>query len=277
LRVISAYFDDSGTHDTSEIVVVAGVLASEGRLRGLEWAWNRELSRPIDGHKPPLKRFHMTECNSSTGEYAGWKRTETDYHCSLLRQAMIDSDVSAYGVATSRKDWDELVTGPVRDIMGTAEGFCIRNCFVRCTGWADRYSYDPEMRFVFDNRPSPVIRDAGTVYDAFRRFVMSRELTGITFENSTQTVLLQVADMIAWELYQHAKDIMAEKKNFPPRRSGFRHLAREIKFEGQIADKDSISEMSRQVWSKKDPGVLNQIADHFRNFDPKNPDYSRLS
>jgi hypothetical protein len=70
---------------------------------------------------------------------------------------------------------------------------------------------------------------------------------------------------------------MAEKKNFPPRRSGFRHLAREIKFEGQIADKDSISEMSRQVWSKKDPGVLNQIADHFRNFDPKNPDYSRLS
>ena len=190
---------------------------------------------------------------------------------------MIDSDVSAYGVATSRKDWDELVTGPMRDIMGTAEGFCIRNCFVRCTNWADRYSYDPQMRFIFDNRPSPVIRDAGTVYDAFRRFVTSRELTGITFENSTQTVLLQAADMIAWELYQHAKDILAEGRNFPPKRAGFRHLAREIKFEGQIADRNSIKVMWDEVWSKKDSEQIVQIAEHFKNFDPNNPDYSALS
>lgn len=246
-------------------------------MRGLEWAWKNELSRPIDGHKPPLKRFHMTECNSSMGEYAGWTRTETDYHCHLLRKALIDSDVSAYGVATARKDWDELVTGPMRDIMGTAEGFCIRNCFVRCTLWADRYSYDSQMRFVFDNRPSPVIRDAGTVYDAYRRFVTARELTGISFENSTAPVLLQAADMIAWELYTHAKEVLAEGKNFVPRRDGFRKLARDMKFDGQIADRNSISEMWRQVWSKKDPAELDQIASHFRNFDPSNPDYSHLS
>lgn len=274
--MISAYFDDSGTHGSSDIVIVAGILGSEGRLRGLESHWKRQLANPLDGMKPALKRFHMTECHNSTGEYAGWSRTETDYLCQLLRAEIIDSGVSAYGVATSRKDWEELVTGPMKDIMGTAEGFCIRNCFVRAVAWADRYSYDPEMRFVFDNRPSPVIRDAAAVYDAYRRFVENRTIAGVSFENSTGTVLLQAADMIAWEMYQHAKEVLAEGNNFPPRRKGFRDLARSIQFDGQIADRDSIKEMWDKLWSKKDPAELDQIAAHFRLFDPENPDYSHL-
>ncbi len=77
-------------------------------------------------------------------------------------------------------------------------------------------------------------------------------------------------------MYQHAKDVFAEGNNFPPRRQGFRDLAREIKFDGQIADRDSIKEMWDKVWSKKDPAELNQIATHFRLFDPENPDYSHL-
>ena len=105
--MISAYFDDSGTHEASDVVVVAGVLATEGRLDCLERGWKRELARPIEGRKRPLKRFHMANCFASRGEYLGWTRAETDFHCHLLRELMIGNDVSAYGVACSRKDYDE--------------------------------------------------------------------------------------------------------------------------------------------------------------------------
>src|SRR4051812_31859039 len=70
--MISAYFDDSGTHTTSEVVVVAGILATEGRLTLLERGWKRELEKPIEGRKGSLKRFHMTDCFNSTGEYMRW-------------------------------------------------------------------------------------------------------------------------------------------------------------------------------------------------------------
>src|SRR6266404_6185001 len=105
----------------------------------------------------------------------------------------------------------------MKDIMGTAEGFCIRNCFVRAVMWADRNSYDPEMRLVFDNRPSPAIRDAAAAYDAYRRFVENRKMAGVRFETSTPPVLLQAADVLAREMYEHAKDVFGEGNYFPPR------------------------------------------------------------
>jgi hypothetical protein len=274
--MISAHFDDSGTHTASDVVVVAGVLATEGRLACLERGWKRELEKPIEGRKRSLKRFHMTDCFNGNGEYAGWSRTETDYHCHLLHELMIGNDISAYGVACSRKDYDEFVTGDLRDILGTPEGFCIRNCFVRSLAWMDRTVFDPEVRFIFDNRTPSVMRDAKAVYDAYERIIGVENLRGISFESSSSTALLQAADLVAWEFYQHAKDVLAEG-NIPIKRAGFRRIARAIKFDGQIADRNSIEEMWENVWKDKDPKMLKQVGAHFRMFDPENPDYSYLS
>jgi uncharacterized protein DUF3800 len=274
--MISAYFDDSGTHTASDVIVVAGVLATEGRLELLERGWKRELANPIEGRKRPLKRFHMTDCFSSRGEYAGWSRTETDYHCRLLRELMIGNDISAYGVACSRKDYDEFIRGDLRDVLGTPEGFCIRNCFVRSLAWMDRTVYDPEIRFVFDDRPTPVKHDAAAAYDAYERIIGIKNLRGISFEGSLSTILLQAADLVAWEFYQHAKDVLAEGQ-IPIKRGGFNNLAREIKFDGQIADRRSIEDMWENVWKDKDPEMLRQVGAHFRMFDPDDPDYSYLS
>ena len=65
--MLSAYFDDSGTHDQSQIVLLAGVFGTEAEMTSLEWLWRQELDRPIDGTKPPIKRFHMTDCQGSRG------------------------------------------------------------------------------------------------------------------------------------------------------------------------------------------------------------------
>ena len=140
----------------------------------------------------------------------------------------------------------------------------------------DRTVFDPEIRFVFDNRPSPVKRDAGTAYDAYERIIGIQHLRSISFEGSLNTVLLQAADLVAWELYQHAKNVLAEGP-VPIKRTGFRHLAKAIKFDGQITDRNSIEQMWENVWKDKDPAMLKQVGAHFRMFDPRNPDYSYLS
>ena len=104
--MIRAYFDDSGTHDASEIVSVTGLFGTPGCMDGLDRSWKKHLERPLDGAKPPLKRFHMYEFQNSMGEFAGWSRTETDYFCHQLRQTIIDFDVSGYSIACARNDWD---------------------------------------------------------------------------------------------------------------------------------------------------------------------------
>jgi len=275
LGMLRTYFDDSGTHGASEIVLVAGLLGTEGRLDGLDRNWKKHLERPLDGTKPPLKRFHMYDCQNSLGEFAGWSRTETDYFCHQLRQTIIDSGVSAYGAACVRKDWDELVTGDLRPILGTAEGFCIRNCFVRAIAWAQRNTFDPKMTFIFDNRPSQVKRDANVVFDSFQKATAEPSIVGVAFLSSYEIRPLQAADMLAWELYQHSHAILREGLEVP-QRSEFAHLTKNMAFVAQFAERKAIEDIVA-LWGKEDPEILRQVANHFTFFDPEQPGYSYLS
>jgi hypothetical protein len=95
-------------------------------------------------------------------------RTETDYFCSQLATEITNSGVAAYGFACARKDWDDLVTGDVRAILGDPEEFCVRNCFVRSCGWAQTNTFDPQMTFVFDDRPHKQ-RENKVVFDVYQK------------------------------------------------------------------------------------------------------------
>jgi len=266
IAMLGAYFDDSGTHDHSDIVVVAGIFGTGWQITSLERVWRSHLERPL-GYMRPLRRFHMTECHESRGEFLGWKRTETDYFCHQLRSAMIESHVAAYGIACARKDWDDLVSGDMQAILGSPEGLCIRNVFVRCLGYLQAQYFDPQVTFVFDNRPSTTVRDAKVVFETFQSWVQEPKLMGIEFSSSFNVLPLQAADMVAWEIYQHAKDIFVHGLEVPTRKE-LLHLSRNIDFSAQIARRDSIQRIVEH-WRKEDTAELKQIADYFTAYNPK--------
>jgi len=211
--MLRAFFDDSGTHTggrdgPSKVVAVAGIFGTEGELRGLEAEWQKHLDFPLCGRKQKLSRFHMTECQASDGEFAGWSRTETDYFCHQLGTTIVESGVGAYGMACSRQDWDELIVGDVRAAMGDAEGNCVRNCFLKATGWAQKYTCDPQMMFIFDDRPARQ-RENKVVFNVFQTQAMPPpELVGVFFSTSHKLLPLQAADLIAWEFYRYATDTL---------------------------------------------------------------------
>ena len=153
LAMLKANFDDSGTHGSSEVVIVAGIMGTESELRTLENLWREHLVRPLCGTKPPIQEFHAAECADSRGEFAGWKRTETDYFRHQLREVIIKSHVSGYGFACVRKDWDDEIQGDLRKVFGDPEGYAITNCFVRALRWANNFTFDQEISFVFDKKP----------------------------------------------------------------------------------------------------------------------------
>ncbi len=270
LAMLRAYFDDSGTHDRSKVVLLAGVFGTEWELTSLQRLWQKHLDQPLCGSKPPLKRFHMSDCHDSRGEFEGWTRTETDYFCHQLQTAIIDSGVAAYGMACARKDWDDLVTGDMRAILGDPEGFCVRNCFVKTIEWAKANTFDPEMTFIFDDRPHRQ-RENKVVFDAFKRQTPYPHLVGIAFMTSHKIIPLQAADMIAWEMYQHANDILIEGLRAPRRKQMLQlgmQLGPGIRLVGQIALRERIG-MILDFWKQRvGPEQLKAVADHFMTFDP---------
>jgi hypothetical protein len=281
LPMLRPHFDDSGTHSggrsgPSKIVLVAGVFGTEARLDSLDRNWRAIIADPIEGMRPPLKRFHAYDCDNMLGEFLGWSRTETDYLTHKLRRAIIEADVAAYGIAISRKDWDEIVTGDVRGFLGDAEAYCISQCFVRTLRWANENTFDPHITFVFDNRTPEVERRAKTIGDAFQRHILRPKIIGTAFLSSTKIALLQVADLLAWEIYRHANDILKMGLIFP-RREQMNHLTRNIRFIAQIGRRQQIARLVRYIKRKNPPERIREMAHHFATFDPENPDYSYLS
>jgi hypothetical protein len=67
--MLRAYFDDSGTHYGSKIVVVAGIMGSESQLLSQELLWRELLKDPVCGLKPAIAEFHAYDCFESKGEF----------------------------------------------------------------------------------------------------------------------------------------------------------------------------------------------------------------
>jgi hypothetical protein len=178
LAMLRAYFDDSGTHDSSSVVVMAGVIGTESEMVSLEALWKEHLDAPLCGQKAPLTKTHMYDCYGSTGEFLGWKRTETDYFRHQLREAIIKSRVSAYCVGCIRKDWDELMQGDIRGTHGNAEGYAIRQCFVRAIKWANENSFDPQISFIFDDT-GRLEREVRAIFHAFQLATQEPEIVGL--------------------------------------------------------------------------------------------------
>lgn len=245
----------------------------------LDRNWKHHLDAPLGGTKDAIKRFHSYDCDNSIGEFSRWTRTETDYFRHQLRTVIIESDCAAYGMACSRRDWDQIITGDLRSVIGDPERFCINQCYVRSLGWVQANTFDPSMSFVFDNRPDGVQRYAGAVYDAFERWVKPPpQLVGYSFLSSIKMRPLQAADLIAWELYRYANAILKDGL-LAPAHQEMLHLQRNMDFQAQIALPERIRQV-RDFWTdayKDKPDHLRQMANHFELFDPRNPDYSNLS
>src|SRR4051794_36222543 len=89
------YFDDSGTHGSSEVVVWGGLMGTESQWLKFELKWKAKLAEPLPG-KPPLKRFHMAECDAGDGEFIGYNRGELDAVTHDFRQIILDAGVYGY-------------------------------------------------------------------------------------------------------------------------------------------------------------------------------------
>jgi Protein of unknown function (DUF3800) len=247
LFMLTAYFDDSGTHGTSDVVVLGGLLGNQYKWQSFSEAWAEKLRDPSPG-KPPLTRFHMADCQAGLGEFAGWGRTATDFLVHELGTIILKHMLWGYGCAVSRKAWDEFVTGDLRRALGDSEGFCARNCYVQSVEICRTKAWQSELAFVFDDRPHRYVENK-RIFDVFKQFSQDNDkspsLASLTFVPSLKFPPLQAADMVAWEMYQQALAINngSVGPNDQYIRKQFDRIARGRRFRFQFAFRDEIVRM----------------------------------
>lgn len=265
IGVLTAYFDDSGTHVGSPVVSTGGLYGNDYQWEALETAWKALLTDPGDGW-PRLRRFHMYDCVHGHGEFFGHSQGARDHLIYKFRQLILDSELHGYSMAVSGPDYARLVTGVQLEAWGDAERFTVIQCFLRTLDWASTESVETEAAFVFDDRPQR--REANErVFKIYQQFSAERHVspkpTGIAFLNSEKTIPLQAADMFAWESNRFSLEWLKHGEKAVPR-AHFRHFLKSRRFQIQGGGATQIEAMVKSIApGSRQEFALEKLASYF--------------
>jgi hypothetical protein len=235
--MLSAYFDDSGTHEDARVVVWGGVLGTEDQWSGFDNAWRARLRSPLPG-KPPLRRFHLAACEAGADEFRGYSRAEKDHVTYLFRSIIMDAGLVHLSSVVSRPDWDELIVGTLRERIGDAEHAAFLRC-IRDSLEVGHLLYDDErlITITFDKgRQSRLQLLADRVMEFDRRLL---GIADLRFRSVELLPPLQAADIVATESFWASQKWLDTGTN-DSSRAHFRHLLEQSIGKGSIADREVI-------------------------------------
>jgi hypothetical protein len=251
ILALGAFFDDAGTHDDATVVVWAGFVGTADQWEALDVRWNALLDKPYEDPRfphPPLRKFHLFDCQYHLGEFTDYSEPERDRLQRLFREIIADSGVVGIGYAVDRAAFNRIVTGDALAFFGDAESLAFGSCFQGALQQArEFFPQEIAMGIVFDRVAHKGRMDRldelatrFALYD--RKFGQLPQVGGISFEEVVKYTALQAADIIATENAWAARAHMKGK----PFRPHFRNFLEMVNADGFICGEEEIRDTLRR-------------------------------
>jgi Protein of unknown function (DUF3800) len=242
--MLLAYFDDSGTHTTSPVTVMGGLVGTTEQWSAFEARWRERLRSPIPG-KRPLKQFHLSHCRAHGGEFERYSEAESDLVTREFREIIANSGLISVASVVNNAAWEELVKGPIRDRLETPLVQCSVNCIDEAIKITKVHSAGPKLTIVFDQGIESIrLREIADIYT--RHVGGNPWIVSIRFATVEQMLPLQGADMAATESFWQAQKFLAGGDDSDAR-PHFQAYMKSIRGEGLIMDRADILENVQRV------------------------------
>lgn len=198
ILVLKAFFDDSGTHDSSDVIVMGGLLAPEEAWVVLEPKWQEALD--CFG----IKQMHMSHCERRWGEFQEMERPDRDKIIERFSDLVCETGGRMLASAVSRKVWKAVLDKtPILEVVFKEPIDFLFNTCMRRALESRRASTDglEEVVVAFDTREQNMHfwEDLASRYEK----KWSPRLVGYSFGQMKRVLPLQAADMIAYEAFVH--------------------------------------------------------------------------
>ena len=213
MAVMEAYFDESGTHEGSPIVCVAGYLFENGNATALDVAWREMLQ------EKGLPFFRMSDCAHSTGPFKGWSKSDTTDLATKTIELV--KAYATHGFAAS-VDLDDFHLIPNLGLFDSAYSFSCLQMLLGVKQWADANKFCGEIAYIFESGALHQSEANVFMNKVFKTPQMMTDFRYSThdFKGKSEVIQLQCADLLAWHWFTHNRRIREGKG----KRKDFRNL-----------------------------------------------------
>ena len=107
--MITAFLDDTGTHERSRVVAWGGVIGAQENVVNLDAPWRFRLQHPCEGparRYPPSEAPTAMEASASSRDY---RPVERDHTRHLYRQEIHASGVAMLACGVDRAAWHSII------------------------------------------------------------------------------------------------------------------------------------------------------------------------
>jgi hypothetical protein len=205
----AAYFDESGTHATSEALIVAGYIASIEQWAQFESDWKQLL---LD---VGVDALHMRDFNPSLRQFAlwkdDWKRRETFRN--RVVQLIRTHVRRGFAGAVILRDYAKVnATYHLQDRSLKPYPLAALNCVNKGERWRVGHSYIEPIRYVLE--------DGMKGKDQISGIMKSNGLQSPEFKTKEHCVQFQIADFAANTLHRYLTNLLTgrvpkERDYFP--------------------------------------------------------------
>jgi hypothetical protein len=211
MLTLHAYFNESGTHDASENVVVAGFFARANDWVEFSARWQKALT------DFGLPFFHMTDFANGVRPYDKWDEPMRQRRLERLVSIINTCAATSFGMVIRRKDFEDFIPEKARKVCGDAYGLAVMACWMETGETIREMGVDAWVSYVFEGGA----RGSGTVSKLFNHNVTDpvqkerMRLLSLRFEPKKEFLPLQAADILAYELYKDAARKPGEDRRWP--------------------------------------------------------------
>jgi hypothetical protein len=206
LAMFTVYVDDSGTDPKQPTAIAAALIIPGSQIIALENAWEKFK------HCQFITEFHSSECvaGKEKSEFEGWSSQRKKRVCWQVREITKQFSAYAFSIAISKKDFDEVVTGELRDFGGRFHySWAVWHLLRNLDAWAVFHNVTEPFEFVFDwmgeSKRNEAKREIETVMAQWEAMKPGFFDGHYSFRKRQLTPGLQCSDLLAWSCYQYAR------------------------------------------------------------------------
>ena len=244
--MLGAFFDDSGTHTSSEVMVLGGVMGTDQQWDDFAVRWRALLANPLPG-KPKLKQFHLAPCRNGQGEFLDYSPAERDHINHQFRKIIVEVEMVTVAAAVDKQAWDEIIVGELVEQLGKPMELLFVKCVDSLVSIIRQQKPHEQVWLFFDQALRRQLYAWGQLYLSQKE--KYPEIGAVVFAPVPNVEALQAADLIAYESYLYGLEVLRNGPNAKPHPHFEEFIWRDLSG-AVIMNREMIAEVAENVRRK---------------------------